>query len=90
MDPIEPAIAENGHDIVLLQQRRDALNDRVGILLIESESARAFNFFHHALGIQSFRSRNLVEPRDLRNENAVGNLQRIRQLVLKNCPSSGV
>lgn len=90
MDPVEPAIAEHGYDIVLLQHRRNTLNDRVGILLVEREPARAFDFFHHALGIQSFRFRDLFEPRDLRNENAVGNLQRIRQLVLKNRASSGV
>ena len=66
MNPIEPPIAENYHDIVFSQQRHQPAQDPVGILLVECRLAGGGNGFNDSFGTKPFLHWNLVEPCYLR------------------------
>ena len=90
MNAIESAIAEHGDDIVPLHHRNEAMNNCIRIFLIERGPARFHDRLDHALRIESVGFRDLLQPRHFGNKNAIGQTQRIRQLLLENGTARGV
>src|SRR6476660_908802 len=80
VDSVEPAVAENRHDIVRPKQRHDPFHDRFGVWLVESRSSGGTQCFHYCFGMQTLVDWDLFERGYLRNKNAVRELKRFRQL----------
>ena len=90
VNTVETTIAEDGYDVVRLEQRDESFEDRGRVRFIKGGFSRRFDLCHDRFGMKTLLRRNLFQGCHLRDENAIRELQRFRELLLENRAPGGV
>ena len=90
MDASKTAVAENADDFAGLNGFSEFFDNGIRIGQVEGRFAELLEFSDQAVGIEAFFGTKLLETRDLGDDDAIGQGERISKFLLKDISAGGV